>query len=76
MTFSRQGLVIYYNNDAAIKYLRRDIRIHYVSKKENYAVIYFNKAQEEEIINELKSNQGITKIEKSKLEYDLYSFTK
>lgn len=33
MTVERQGLVIYYNNDATIKYLRKDIRIHYLSKK-------------------------------------------
>lgn len=75
MTIERQGLVIYYNNDAVMKYLRKDIRVHYKSKKNSYAVIYFDKKHEDEIIKYLSSNQGITKIEKSELEYNLYSFT-
>lgn len=75
MTVERQGLVIYYNNDATIKYLRKDVSIHYVSKKNSYAVIYYNKAHEDDIIKSLKANQGITKIEKSDLQYNLYSFS-
>lgn len=75
MTVERQGLVIYYNSDATIKYLRKDIRIHYISKKNSYAVIYYNKSNEDDIMKSLKTNQGITKIEKSDLQYNLYSFS-
>ena len=75
MTVERQGLVIYYNNDATIKYLRKDIRIHYLSKKKGYAVVYYNKSHEDDIMKSLKTNQGIAKIEKSNLQYDLYSFS-
>lgn len=64
MTVERQGLVIYYNNDATIKYLRKDIRIHYLSKKNGYAVVYYNKSHEDDIMKSLKTNQGIAKIEK------------
>lgn len=75
MTVERQGLVIYYNNDATIKYLRKDIRIHYLSKKNGYAVVYYNKSHEDDIMKSLKTNQGIAKIKKSNLQYDLYSFS-
>lgn len=75
MTVERQGLVIYYNNDATIKYLRKDIRIHYLSKKNGYTVVYYNKSHEDDIMKSLKTNQGIAKIEKSNLQYDLYSFS-
>ena len=56
MTVERQGLVIYYNNDATIKYLRKDIRIHYLSKKNGYAVVYYNKSHEDDIMKSLKTN--------------------
>lgn len=75
MAVARQGLVIYYNNDAVIKNLRKDVRIHYYSKKNCYAVIYFNKSKEEEIIKALKANQSITHIESSDIKYNLYSFS-
>ena len=69
----RTSVVIYYSDSEVINTLSKDIHVYYQSK-ENYAILYFDKKKEKEIMGKLKSNSLITSIEKSKIPYKKYNF--
>lgn len=69
----RTSVVIYYSDDSVLKSLSKDINVYYQSK-ENYAILYFDRKREKEIMSKLKSNQLITSIEKSNIPYKKYNF--
>lgn len=70
----RRSLVIYFDDSNMVKGLRKDIRVEYVSSKQNYAIIYFDLKHEKEILKYLSEQKWITSIEKSEVAYEKYAF--
>lgn len=71
----RKSVVIYYNNEDFVRSLtKKDINVYYISKKNSYAVLYFDRNKEVEIVEYLKNNKAITSIEDSLIPYGEYSF--
>lgn len=69
----RTSIVIYYNSEDVINELDKNINVYYKSK-DKYAILYFDRKKEKEIITKLKQNPKITSIDKSEIPYSKYNF--
>lgn len=70
----RTSVVIYFNNINVLGHLPKEINVFYKSEKASYAILYFDKKKEKDILEKLKSLKEITQIEKSEVPYDKYKF--
>jgi uncharacterized protein YlbG (UPF0298 family) len=61
----RCGLIVWLHHLKAIKVLERFGTLHYVSRRMKYAVLYVNRDQLEQTINDLTQLNFVKKIEKS-----------
>lgn len=61
----RGGLIVWLHHLKAIKVLERFGTLHYVSRRMKYAVLYVNRDQLEQTINDLTQLNFVKKIEKS-----------
>lgn len=59
----RQGLIVYFNNRRVIRRISHYGRILYVSKHNQYAVLYVNKKQSSEIVDKLTQLNQVRKVE-------------
>lgn len=70
----RKSLVVYFTTDEYLKSLaKKDINIYYVSKNQKYAILYFDKEKESEVLS-LLDHKTILRIETSNVPYEQYSF--
>lgn len=70
----RKSVVVYFNNEDFIRQLsKKDINVYYISKTSSYAILYFDKNKEAEVMHIL-NNKAITSIETSEIPFDSYSF--
>lgn len=71
----RRSVVVYYNNENYVRSLaKKDVNIYFICKASQYAILYYDKSREEEIMSILNSTNVITKILKSDIPYEKYSF--
>ncbi len=70
----RMSVVVYFTNDDYIKQLaKKDINIYYISANQKYAILYFDKVKEKEVLN-LLNHKTIISIETSEVPYSQYTF--
>lgn len=56
----RKGLAVYFNDPNGAKALDKNIiDLYYYSERNNYAVIYFDKNRENQVVEQLKQNRNV-----------------
>ncbi len=61
----RQGLIVWLSDTRQAKQLERYGNLHYVSKKQHYAVLYVQFEKTDELMKQIQKLSGIKRVEKS-----------
>ena len=73
----RKGLIIYFENENMLKSLDPSIfNVYYVSKKENYAVVYFDANRYKQVVEILGKIKEVTSFADCENEIAAFSFEK
>ena len=73
----RKGLIVYFDDQNALSQLDKSIfNVYYVSKKENYAVIYFDANRYKQVIEIIGKIKGIVSFADCENEIGTFSFEK
>jgi len=71
----RKGLFVYFEKKEALDRLDKNIvRVFYVSEKEQYALIYFDKNRFNQVVEMIKRNKLITSYQDALTDVEKYSF--
>ena len=65
VVMNRQGLIVWLSDAKQARQLERFGLLHYVSRKQSYAVLYVNQDRVDEVVRQLHKVQGVKRVESS-----------